>query len=105
MWTHGDLLPTNLLVNDGKLSAIIDFDLMGIGDPACDMIAAWSILTKDTRSVFRRALGVDESTWMRGLGWALSIALTIIPYYQTTNVDLVTIARRMINEILIDWEG
>lgn len=102
VWTHGDLLPTNLLVREGQLSAIIDFDLMGVGDPACDLIVAWSVLSQDSRSIFRSVLAVDEATWLRGRGWALSIALIIIPYYKITNPGLVAVARRIINEILAD---
>jgi aminoglycoside phosphotransferase (APT) family kinase protein len=102
VWIHGDLLPANLLIQDGKLSAIIDFGLMGIGDPACDLIPAWSFLTADTRNIFRTTLGVDDATWTRGRGWALSIALIILPYYWNTNPGLVTVAKRMINEIHCD---
>jgi aminoglycoside phosphotransferase (APT) family kinase protein len=98
---HGDLLPTNLLVQDGRLSAVIDFDSLGIGDPACDLIVAWSLLTRESREVFRATLDVDDATWMRGKGWALSIALIIIPYYQHSNPVLTAIAHRMLNEILM----
>ena len=102
VWTHGDLLPANLLVNDGQLSAVIDFGMMGVGDPACDLIVAWSVLSSNTRDVFRTALAVDDATWMRGRGWALSIALIILPYYHSTNPGLVAVANRMINEIIAD---
>jgi aminoglycoside phosphotransferase (APT) family kinase protein len=100
VWTHGDLLPSNLLVRDGKLCAVIDFGLMGVGDPACDLIPAWSIFSESGRKVFRSTLGVDEDTWLRGRGWALSVALIILPYYEKTNLGLVAIAKHMLNEIL-----
>lgn len=102
VWVHGDLLPTNLLVQQGRLSAVIDFGILGIGDPACDLIVAWSVLDGDSRETFRTALGVDEATWIRGQGWALSIALIILPYYLNSNPGLVAIAKRMTNEILAD---
>ncbi len=102
VWTHGDLLPANLLIQQRRLSAVIDFGLMGIGDPACDLIPAWSLLTSESRALFRETLGVDDATWMRGRGWALSIALIIIPYYKNTNPGLVAVANRIINEILIN---
>lgn len=104
VWIHGDLLPANLIIQNDKLSAIIDFGLMGIGDPACDLIPAWSFLTADTRNIFRTTLGVDDATWTRGRGWALSIALIILPYYWNTNPGLVIVAKRMINEILGEYE-
>ena len=78
---------------------------MGVGDPACDLIAAWSVLSSDTRDVFRRALPVDDATWTRGRGWALSVALIIIPYYRSTNPTLVAVAMRMIEEVFADHRG
>src|SRR5262245_51719501 len=85
VWTHGDLLPPNLLVRDGRLYAVIDFGGVGVGDPACDLIAAWSVLDGASRRRFRAALDSDDATWSRARGWALSIALSIIPYYPATN--------------------
>lgn len=82
------------------LCAVIDFGLMGIGDPACDLIPAWSVFSSHARSIFRSRLGVDDATWMRGRGWALSVALIILPYYEKTNPGLVAIAKRILNEIL-----
>lgn len=102
VWIHGDLLPANLLIHQGHLNAIIDFGILGVGDPACDLIPAWSLFTNETRDVFRTALGVDDATWLRGRGWALSIGLIILPYYQYTNQGLFTIGKRMINEILTE---
>lgn len=102
VWTHGDLLPTNLLVRKGELSAVIDFDLLGIGDPACDLIPAWAVFSANTRDIFRVQLGVDDATWMRGRGWALSVALIIIPYSQHSNPTLKAIAKRIIKELLAD---
>ena len=99
---HGDLLPTNLLVNRGRLSAVIDFGAMGTGDPACDVMPAWTVFTGESRDVFRDALDVDDATWARGRGWALSWAAVFIPYYVDTNPVGVGIARRTIEEVLDD---
>lgn len=71
VWIHGDLLPVNLLVKHGRLSAVIDFGFLGIGDPACDLIPAWSVFSSNSRSIFRTTLAVDDATWMRGRGWAV----------------------------------
>jgi aminoglycoside phosphotransferase (APT) family kinase protein len=104
VWIHSDLLPGNLLISKGKLSAVIDFGMMGIGDPACDLIPAWSLFTYETRVLFRHQMQVDDATWMRAMGWALSIALIIIPYYKDgKNPELVAVAERIIDEILTDW--
>ena len=70
-WFHGDVAPGNLLLNDGELAAVIDFGTCGVGDPACDLAIAWTLLTADGRQAFRNRLSVDEATWARGRGWAL----------------------------------
>ena len=102
VWLHGDLHAGNLLVQQGKLSAVIDFGGLGVGDPACDVMAAWLFLSAKNRPVFREVLQADDATWARGRGWALSFGLIALPYYQTTNPVLAGIARRAINEVLAD---
>ncbi len=102
VWVHGDLSPGNLLIVDGRFSAVIDFGCLGVGDPACDLIVAWNLLPDDTRNVFRAALRVDDATWERGRGWALSIALIQLPYYHATNPVLAANARHVIHEVLAD---
>lgn len=102
VWVHGDLSPGNLLIVNGRLSAVIDFSGLGVGDPACDLIVAWNLLPADTRNFFRAALRVDDATWARGRGWALSIALIQLPYYRDTNPVLATNARHVIHEVLAD---
>jgi aminoglycoside phosphotransferase (APT) family kinase protein len=92
-----------MLVEGGRLSAVIDWGCLGVGDPACDVMAAWKVLTADTRDVFRAALPVDESTWARARGWALSQALVALSYYTLeTNPVLVLEARRWMAEVLAD---
>jgi aminoglycoside phosphotransferase (APT) family kinase protein len=102
VWLHGDLLPTNLLVQKSRLSAIIDFGCLGVGDPACDLMVAWTVLSAETRSAFRAALAVDDATWMRGSGWALSFGLIALPYYVDANPVLAEISRRTVSEVLAD---
>jgi aminoglycoside phosphotransferase (APT) family kinase protein len=102
VWIHGDLQSGNLLAVDGRLSAVIDFGCLGVGDPACDVMAAWLFLPAETRAVFRNALQVDDATWARGRGWALWFGLIALPYYQSTNPVLAGIARRAIEEVLAD---
>ncbi len=104
VWLHGDILATNLLTQGGRLSAVIDFGALGVGDPACDVMAAWTYLSADTREAFRAALPVDDATWARGRGWALSFGLIALPYYQSTNPVLADIARHAIEEVLADHE-
>ena len=102
VWSHGDLHAGNLLVRQGRLSAVIDFGGLGVGDPACDVMAAWTLLSAENRLVFRELLQVDDATWARGRGWALSFGLIALPYYQISNPILAGIARRAIDEVLAD---
>ena len=83
-WYHGDLFAENLLVRDGRLAAILDFGGLGVGDPTVDLIVAWEALDHAARHVFREAIGVDESSWLRARAWALSIAMIALPYYWRT---------------------
>jgi aminoglycoside phosphotransferase (APT) family kinase protein len=98
VWIHGDLQPSNLLVRAGVLSAVIDFGGLGVGDPACDLMIAWTLLHGDARAAFRRELDVDDASWARGRGWALSVALIALPYYATTNPAVAELSRRTILE-------
>jgi aminoglycoside phosphotransferase (APT) family kinase protein len=75
VWFHGDIAPGNLLLRDGRLAAVIDFGLAGIGDPSCDLTIAWTWFNGEECKVLRTVLGVDEGTWVRGHGWALWKAL------------------------------
>jgi aminoglycoside phosphotransferase (APT) family kinase protein len=102
VWIHSDLLRPNLLVRDGRLRAVIDFGAAGVGDPAADVIAAWSVFGPAGRAVFRRALGVDGGTWERARGYALHQAALIIPYYAQTNPGFAASARRTVAEVLAD---
>jgi aminoglycoside phosphotransferase (APT) family kinase protein len=82
-WFHGDLAAENLLMRDGSLAAVLDFGGLSVGDPAVDLAVAWEILDPPAREIFRKRLGADDATWLRGRAWALSITL-MIWYYWTT---------------------
>ena len=99
---HGDLAPGNLLVSQGRLSAVIDFGELAIGDPACDLMVAWNYLDPSTRKIFRDALDLDDAAWRRGRGWALSVALIALPYYLESNPTIVAASRRTISQVLSD---
>jgi len=104
VWIHGDLDARNMLVLNGRLSAVIDFGCLGVGDPACDVMVAWKVFSADARDVFRTALAVDDATWSRARGWALSQALGALSYYtMETNAVLVLEARRWLPNVLADY--
>lgn len=102
VWFHGDLIPGNLLATAGRLSAVIDFGCLAVGDPACDMMTAWAYLSAATREVFRAEVGADDATWERGQGYALTFGLIALPYYERTNPGFFEVARRAVAAVLAD---
>jgi aminoglycoside phosphotransferase (APT) family kinase protein len=104
VWVHGDLQSGNLLTLRGRLSAVIDFGGLGVGDPACDLMVAWNLFSGAGREAFREHTQADDATWDRGRGWALSVALIALPYYRSSNPSLAGMARRTIDEVLAELE-
>jgi aminoglycoside phosphotransferase (APT) family kinase protein len=78
VWVHGDVAAGNLLVEAGRLSAVIDFGCLGVGDPACDLAVAWTLFEGESRAAFRAGLALDSGTWARGRGWTLWKALIVL---------------------------
>ncbi|WP_411720414.1 aminoglycoside phosphotransferase family protein [Mycetocola sp.] len=102
VWIHTDLLRPNLLVHRGELAAVIDWGGAGIGDPAADLTAAWSVFGRSGRRVYRNALAMNDDVWDRGRGYALHQAALIIPYYRNSNPAFVDTAVRTIQELMSD---
>lgn len=98
VWVHGDMSAGNLLVRDGRLVAVIDFGCMAVGDPACDLVPAWTLLSGTGRAQFRDALEIDDDTWRRARAWALWKALITLADPERTPAwqD----ARRVLGEVL-----
>lgn len=86
--THGDLIPGNVLVADGRLTGVLDTGGFGPADPALDLVAAWHLLGDDARDVFRAALDCGDPEWNRGKGWAFEQAIGAAWYYQNTNPEM-----------------
>jgi aminoglycoside phosphotransferase (APT) family kinase protein len=105
-WIHGDLMRPNLLVVDGRLDAVIDFGGVGVGDPATDLVAAWSVFGQAGRAVFRASLGgpsgIDAGTWARARGYALHQAVRIVPYYAVSNPAFAAEGVRIVGEVVGD---
>jgi aminoglycoside phosphotransferase (APT) family kinase protein len=104
VWFHGDIAAGNLLVADGKLAAVIDFGTSGVGDPACDLVIAWTMLAGESRRAFRAAVGPDHGTRARARGWALWKALLMMAENLGTDDALAAEQFRVINEVLADHD-
>jgi aminoglycoside phosphotransferase (APT) family kinase protein len=99
VWFHGDIAPGNLLLDHGELAAVIDFGTCGVGDPACDLAIAWTLLTADGRQAFRERLSVEEAGWAGGRGWALWKTLVAC----TRTGEEAANARRILGEIFAEY--
>jgi aminoglycoside phosphotransferase (APT) family kinase protein len=102
VWVHGDVAAGNLLVQEGKLSAVIDFGGLAISDPACDLAITWKLFEGESRKAFRACLPFDEGTWTRGRAWTLWTALIIAAGLRETNPVESAQASRTIDEVLRD---
>ncbi len=102
-WIHGDVAAGNLLVVAGALSGVIDFGCSAVGDPACDLTIAWTLLDGAGREAFRDAVGLDEGTWARARGWAVWKALITIE--QASGGEAVDRARRTVHRVLAEHTG
>ncbi|MFJ8822609.1 aminoglycoside phosphotransferase family protein [Streptomyces sp. NPDC102467] len=100
MWFHGDFHTGNLLTVDGRLSAVIDFGGFGLGDPSVDLMVAFTLMTAETRAVFRGALDGDDATWLRGRGWALTAGLSAYTTYAATSPRIAEQTSRQIRAAL-----
>jgi aminoglycoside phosphotransferase (APT) family kinase protein len=102
VWVHADVAPGNLLLHADRLSGVIDFTGVGVGDPSIDMQVAWNLLPPHARPTLKDALDVDDATWLRARGRALAQALVQLPYYKETNIPLATNARHVIRQVLTE---
>ena len=97
--THGDLIPGNVLVQDGRLAGLIDVGGFGPADPALDLVAGWHLLDAAPRQVLRDHLGVDDLEWQRGRAWAFEQAIGLVWYYATSNPTMSALGRRTLQRI------
>ena len=111
-WTHNDLMPGNLLVDEaGHLAAVIDVGQAQVADPAVDLQPAWNLFTPVARAAFRSALQVEDDAWDRGRAWALVQALGCLWYYRETNPTMSALASHTLDALLQDasrpspWRG
>ncbi len=96
---HGDVTEGNLLVEKGKLSAVIDFGCCGVGDPACDLTIAWTLLEGESRKAFAETMALDPGTWARARGWALWKGLIVLREKLLTDPLEAEKARRVVKAV------
>jgi aminoglycoside phosphotransferase (APT) family kinase protein len=78
-WLHGDMHARNVLVDRGKLSAVIDWGDICRGDRAGDLACVWILFgERRTREHALEAYGGTESLWQRARGWAISFATVLL---------------------------
>ena len=102
-WCHGDLDVRNWLVRDGRICGVIDWDELGVGDPAADMMVAWKLGSNAARDAFRWALPTDDATWERARGWVIAQAVAALAYYTPeNNYVLYSEAQRWLGAVLAE---
>lgn len=101
-WYHGDLVAENLLLRDGRLTGVLDFGGLSVGDPTVDMHGAWELFDPPAREAFRTRLGVNDAEWLRGRAWALAIALGTFTYYWNKMPTRISDRLAMARSVLAD---
>ena len=94
--------PGNVLTRRGKLSAVIDWGCAAIGDPAVDLMPAWSMFNGAARAAFRQEIAADTPTWTRARGWMLSVSVIALAYYRDKNPTITAATRHDIAELLAE---
>ena len=97
---HGDLIPGNLLVDRGRLSAVIDWGGIGAGDPAQDLNPAWSVLDPEGAATFREVVGGDTQTWARARGFVLEQSIGGVIYYTSRRHPLADVMSRTLSRVI-----
>ncbi|GAB3422887.1 aminoglycoside phosphotransferase family protein [Flindersiella endophytica] len=104
VWFHGDIAHGNLLVENGRLVAVIDFGTSGVGDPSCDLVIAWTMFSGDSREAFRKTVARDDGTWARARGWAIWKAMLVMSGNLDGDQRQVALNRHVINEVIADHD-
>ncbi|MET8870331.1 aminoglycoside phosphotransferase family protein [Nonomuraea sp. NPDC004580] len=99
---HGDLIPGNVLVADGRLAGVLDTGGLGAADPALDLVSAWHLLEAGPREELRAALGCGDLEWERGKAWAFQQAMGTVWYYVDSNPPMSLMGRRTLERILAE---
>jgi hypothetical protein len=104
VWVHGDLHAGNVLVDEGRITSILDWGCSGVGDPAVDLMLAWTLLSKNTRSHFKSIVNPSSDTWARGRGWAVTFGVVAFTHYRQSNPTLSDTGKRTLEQVLSDQD-
>lgn len=100
---HGDLIPPNLLVRDGRLVGVLDTGGFAAADPALDLVSAWHLLDDGPRAVLRDALDCSDVQWQRGMAWAFQQAMGLVWYYVRSNPIMSALGQRTLDRLTRAW--
>ena len=100
VWIHGDYAVGNILIKDNKLSGVIDFGGTAMGDPACDLVIAWTYLSGKAREIFVSEMGLDDDTWLRARAWALWKATFELCNIADKNSPDARLQKRIVDEVI-----
>ena len=100
IWIHGDFAVGNILIKDNKLSGVIDFGGTAMGDPACDLVIAWTYLSGKARDIFVSEIVLDEGTWLRARAWALWKATFELCNITDKNSPEALLQKKIIDEVI-----
>jgi aminoglycoside phosphotransferase (APT) family kinase protein len=97
---HRDLIPGNVLVEDGRLVGVIDVGGFGPADRALDLVSGWHLLDDEPRQHLHSLLGSTDLEWGRGMAWALQQAMGTVWYYVESNPPMSEMGHRTLQRIL-----
>jgi len=100
VWIHGDFAVGNMVICKGKLSALIDFGGGAVGDPACDLVIAWTYLTGKAREIFINEMSLNADTWLRAKAWALWKATFELCQIEDKDSPELELQKRIIGEVI-----
>jgi aminoglycoside phosphotransferase (APT) family kinase protein len=99
---HGDLIPPNVLIGDGRLVGVLDTGGFAPADPALDLVCAWHFFEAVSRDHLRERLHCSDVQWLRGKAWAFQQAMGLVWYYVESNPTMSRWGRRTLDRIVAD---
>jgi aminoglycoside phosphotransferase (APT) family kinase protein len=100
-WIHGDLHPSNILVQDGRISAVIDWGDITSGDRATDLASIWMLF--DDRRARHHALTaygeLSHATLQRAKGWAVLFGVVLLDTGLNDNRRHAVIGERVLRRV------